>query len=1092
MLLLPALLLTTLFTVLDEPAPKPRTVETPKAAKKKDETLPISAFKLRSVGPAVTSGRIVGLAVHPTDKSTYYVAVACGGVWKTTNNGTSWTPIFDGEGSYSIGYITLDPKNPNVVWVGTGENNSQRSVAYGDGVYKSVDAGRSWVNVGLKNSEHVGKILIDPRNSDVVYVAAQGPLWGPGGDRGLYKTTDGGKNWNKVLTLDENTGVTDVVLDPRNPDLLIAASYQRRRHVWTLINGGPGSGIHRSTDGGKTWSKAGGGLPSGELGRIGLAMAPTDPDMIYTIIEANDKAGGIFRSTDRGVTWQKQNPFDQQAQYYAHIVVDPANKERLYVMSVLIQVSNDGGKTLASLGERFKHVDNHTIWIDPADPKYYRVGCDGGIYESYDRGANWHFKSNLPVTQFYDVGVDQNPASGPFYHIYGGTQDNFTLGGPVRTRSVHGITNADWYVVQGGDGFHCKVDPTDPNTVYGESQYGGLCRFDRKTGNRVNIQPQAAPGEPPLRWNWDSPLIISPHNSKRIYFAANKLFRSDDRGDNWVSVSSDLTQQLDRDKLTVMGKVWGPDAVSKHVSTSFYGNIVALAESSKKEGLLYVGTDDGLIQTTEDGGKTWKKTDKFPGVPNKTYVSKLVVSESDANTVYASFDNHKNADFKPYLLKSTDAGTTWATIAGDLPERGTVYCVAEDHVNANLLFAGTEFGLFATVDGGKKWHRIKNGLPTIQVKDLVIQKHNNDLIVATFGRGFYVIDDYSAMRNLTTKPITEAAVLHPVADTTLYIPSAQFGGRGKAFLGESHYTADNPPYGATFTFQLKEPLKTLKQKRKEAETAATKDKKDVPYPSQESLRAEAEEEAPAVMLTITATDGTILRTVSAPSTEGVHRVTWDLRESGVSASADEFAGGGALEMPGTYRATLGKREAGKYTVLGKPVSFTILPDPLSALTADGYKEIAAFNKQVKTLRKAVTATLSTNTELATKLDQVKSALELAPKADELAKLQVRELIEKVRVSQRNLRGDGILAARNENVPESISARAGYAASASSGALAKPTGTQKQEYADANKLLAIEVNTLREILDKELPALEKKLEELGAPPLPGRLPKLLKD
>src|SRR5437588_2231201 len=527
---------------------------------------PLASLKLRSIGPALMSGRVVGFAVHPDDRSRYFVAVASGGVWKTMNAGVSWTPVFDGEGSYSIGCVVLDPKNPNTVWVGTGENNSQRSVAYGDGVYKSIDGGRSWVNLGLKQSEHIGKILIDPRDSDVVYVAAQGPLWGPGGDRGLYKTTDGGKSWKKVLSISENTGVTDVVLDPRNPDVLLAASYQRRRHVWTLINGGPESALYRSTDGGANWTKLKTGLPTTELGRIGLAMAPSNPDIVYAIIESTEKKGGIFRSNDFGVTWEKRNDFDAQAQYYAHLVVDPKNPDRFYVMSVFLQVSNDGGKTLSGLGERWKHVDNHEIWIDPNNTNYYLVGCDGGIYESFDQGANWKFLSNLPITQFYDIAVDD---AAPFYPVYGGTQDNFTLGGPARTRSVHGISNSDWFVTQGGDGFHSRVDPKDPNTVYSEAQYGALARYDRRTGDAWGVQPQPGKDEPPLRWNWDSPLLISPHAHTRLYFAAQQLFRSDDRGDTWKAVSPDLTRQLNRNDLPVMGRVWSVDAVAKNLSTSF-------------------------------------------------------------------------------------------------------------------------------------------------------------------------------------------------------------------------------------------------------------------------------------------------------------------------------------------------------------------------------------------------------------------------------------------------------------------------------------------------------------------------------------------
>ena len=793
----------------------------------------LSGLKLRSIGPATTSGRVVGFAVHPRDRSQYYVAVASGGVWKTTNAGVTFTPVFDGEGSYSIGTVVVDPKDPNVVWVGTGENNSQRSVGYGSGVYRSNDGGKSWKLVGLKASEHIGKIVIDPRNSNIVYVAAQGPLWGPGGDRGLYKTTDGGKTWSLVLNISENTGVTDVVLDPRNPDVLIAASYQRRRHVWTLIDGGPESALHKSMDGGKTWTKLTAGIPTQDLGRIGLAMAPTNPDIVYAIIESTEKKGGIFRSTDLGTTWERRNEFDQQAQYYAHIVVDPKNADRLYVMNVLIQVSDDGGKTLHRLGERFKHVDNHEIWIDPGDINYYLVGCDGGIYESFDRGSNWRFIANLPVAQFYDVTVDND---GPFYHVYGGTQDNFTLGGPARTRSVHGITNADWFVTQGGDGFHSRVDPQDPNTVYSEAQYGNLVRYDRRTGESVNIQPQPGKGELPLRWNWDSPLLVSAHSHTRLYFAANKLFRSDDRGDAWKAVSSDLTRQLDRNSLPVMGKIWGPDAVAKSVSTSFYGTIVALSESPKKEGLLYVGTDDGLIQVSDNGGAAWRKIENFPDVPERTYVSRLLASQLDENTVYACFDNHKSADFSPYVLKSIDKGKSWQSIKGDLPANGPVLAIAEDHENANLLFVGTEFGLYFTGDGGKKWVRLKGGMPTIAVRDLAIQKQMNHLAVGTFGRGIYILDDYSLLRGMNAEVTNRQCTLFPVRQAIMYIQTRQYGMRGKGFQGAAFYTAENPPFGATFTYYLKEELKTKKQERQEAEKEAAKKKVQAPYPGRDELR----------------------------------------------------------------------------------------------------------------------------------------------------------------------------------------------------------------------------------------------------------------
>lgn len=1052
----------------------------PKADKKDEKTLPLGALKARLVGPAVTSGRIVGFAVHPKDRATYFVAVASGGVWKTTNAGTTWAPVFDGEGSYSIGVVVMDPKNPNVIWVGTGENNSQRSVGYGDGVYKSTDSGKTWTNVGLKNSEHIGKIIIDPRDSDTVYVAAQGPLWKEGGDRGLYKTTDGGKSWNKILSIDDNTGVTDVVQDPRSPDVLVAASWQRRRHVWTIINGGPGSAIHRSTDGGKSWKKITSGVPGGDLGRIGLAMAPTDPDVIYAIIEAAE--GGVFRSQDGGVTWGKQSSNNSQAQYYSHLVVDPTNKNRVYMMNVRIQVSDDGAKTFASLGEKWKHVDNHEIWIDPHDPKYYLVGCDGGIYESFDRAGSWQHKSNLPVTQFYDVTCDE---SGPFYHVYGGTQDNFTLGGPARTRSQHGIMNQDWFVVQGGDGFHCKVDPTDPNIVYGVLQYGVICRYDRKTGQRVQIQPVPGPNEPPLRWNWDSPLIISPHDPKRLYFAANRLYRSDDRGDSWTAVSGDLTRQIDRNKLPVMGKVWGPDAIFKNGSTSLYGNCVALAESPLKEGVLFVGTDDGLIQVTEDGGKNWRKYETFPGVPDRTYVSKLIASQHDAGTVYASFDNHKNGDFTPYLLKSTDSGKTWKSIVGDLPVRGSVYCIAEDHVNRDLLFCGTEFGLFVTLDGGQKWHRFKNGLPTIQVKDLCIQRKQNDLVIGTFGRSIYVIDDYTPLRGMSKDALNQPAILFPGRDAVLFIENAQFGESGKGFRGGSFFTADNPKYGAAFSYHLKDSLKTRKEKRKDAEKAAEKAGKSFPYPTPEELRLEAEEEPPSVFLVIADSDGNAVRIVTGATDAGLHRVVWDLRDPSLGVGGSTAP----LVAPGKYKATLHQRVAGVETQLAGPVEFNVILDTLGNPSVEAVKEQVAFHRKVMKLHKAVIAATDVANDTTKKLEQMQKALEAAPTADEASKKTMREMIVRNRDILRALRGDSVLRKHNENSPLSIGERIGYAADATSEAFAKPTTTAKQQYDIVAKEFADQLAKLRELVEKDIPAMEKKLNALGAPLTPGRLPTL---
>lgn len=1050
-----------------------------------------AGLKARSLGPAVCSGRVVDLAVHPRNKNLYYVAVASGGVWKTANNGASWTPVFDDQPSYSIGCLALDPRNPNTIWVGTGENNSQRSVGYGDGVYKSLDGGKSWSRVGLDKSEHVGRILLDPRNPNVVYVAAQGPLWNAGGDRGLYKSVDGGKTWKRILHVSDNTGFTDVVCDPRNPDVLLAASYQRRRHVWTLINGGPESAIYRSTDAGATWNKITSGLPNVDIGRISLAVAPSRPETVYAQVEAADNRGGIFRSLDGGLTWEKRNSFDRGAMYFAGIVVDPKNPDRMILHNVFAQLSDDGGKTLTPLPMKSVHVDTHVLWIDPDNTDHYRLGCDGGIYESYDRAQTWSHVTNLPVAQFYDVACDE---AAPFYHVYGGTQDNNTLGGPARTRSVHGITNADWFVVLGGDGFHCKVDPRDPNIVYAEAQYGVLVRYDRRTGESVGIKPHPAKDEPPLRWNWDSPLVLSPHAPTRLYFAANRIYRSDDRGDSWRAVSPDLTRQLDRDKLPVMGKLWGPDAVAKHQSTSLYGNVVALSESPKKEDLLYAGTDDGLIHVTADGGKTWRKIERVPGVPERTYVSRVVASRHGEKTVYATFNNHKNGDFTPYVMKSDDLGVSWRSIASNLPANGPVWVIVEDTVEPDLLFCGTEFGLYFTLDGGATWTRLKGGLPTIAVRDLAIQKQMNDLVVGTFGRGIYVLDDYTPLRKLTRDKLARQASLFPVREGVQYVPSRQYGLRGKAFLGEAFYAADNPPFGAVFTYYLSEKVQTRKEKRQAAEK---KDKEGRPYPTGGELRSEAEEEAPAVVLEVTNGTGAVVRRIAGPVAKGFHRVAWDLREPAPSLpraearSDDEdlFATppGGLLVMPGTYRVRLLVRQQGQLrAVEGAEQEFRVVMNG-PTITAEGRKELYEFQKQVFALKRAVAGTVETARGLETRLATVRRAIDETPALGAKERAAVGVMEERLRTILRELRGDVILRGRNENTPASISERVDGIMSEQSRSLAVPTQTHRRLYEEASEGLVSEQAKLRALMDKDVKEMEKVLDAAGAPWTMGRLP-----
>jgi photosystem II stability/assembly factor-like uncharacterized protein len=1068
------------------------------ASKKNEPKDPMNAGTFaglapREIGPAVTSGRIIDIAIHPDQPHTWFVAAASGGLWKTTNAGTTWTPVFDDQPSYSIGAVTIDPNNPLVVWVGTGENNSQRSVAYGDGVYKSIDGGKTWANVGLKASEHIGKIVVDPRDSDTVYVAAQGPLWSAGGDRGLYKTTDGGKTWKPVLAVSENTGVTDVVMDPRNPDVLYAASYQRRRHVWTLINGGPESALYKSTDGGATWNKLTTGLPTAEMGRIGLAVSPVNPDVVFALVEAARGAGGVFRSSDRGANWEKRGSYAPGSpQYYQELFPHPTDVDTLYAVDVYLQVSNDGGKTWRDAGERHKHVDNHALWINPENPDHMLSGTDGGLYQTFDGAATWQFFPNLPLTQFYRVEVDN---ATPFYNVYGGTQDNFSLGGPARTLNRNGIMNSDWFVTNGGDGFETVIDPQDPNVLYAQSQYGGIVRYDRRSGERLELQPQPGLNEPPLRWNWDSPLILSPHSNTRLYFAAQKLFRSDDRGNTWRSVSPDLTRQLDRNKIPVMGKIWGVDAVAKNASTSPYGNIVALAESPKREGLLYVGTDDGLIQVSEDGGANWRKTDRFPGVPENTYVSRVEASVHDADTVFAAFENHNMGDFKPYLLKSTDRGRTWTSIVGDLPKRGGVWAVVQDHVDPNLLFAGTEFGAFFSPDGGNRWIEFK-GLPTIAVRDLAIQRRENDLVFGTFGRGFWVLDDYSTLRGMKTETLQQPATLFPVKPARMFIEREPLGLRGKGFLGETFYTAANPPSGAVFTYHLKEDLKTRQKARWEAETQVEGEGGNVVYPSWDELRAEDRESDPVVLLTVTDQEGNVVRRLSGPTTAGFHRVSWDLR---FPAAVPPDEGGrdeenlfdepdrGPLAAPGTYRVSLAQRVGGKLTPLGEPQTFQATPLGLSSLPAADLPTVNAFQQKTSRLQRAVVGAQELVNETGARIDAIQRALVETPRADDRLSDEADAIERRLQDLDVALSGDLTLARRNEGTLPSISSRINTVVEGQWNTTVAPTQTHQDAYSLAAEAFAPVLAELTKLVETDLKALEDKMEAAGAPWTPGRVP-----
>jgi len=987
----------------------------------------VSALKFRNVGPALTAGRIADIAVNPNNTKEYYLAVASGGIWKTTNAGVTYKPIFDNQGSYSTGCVTIDPNNNNIVWVGSGENNNQRSVAYGDGVYKSEDGGNTWKNMGLKKSEHIHKIIVDPNNSNIVYVAANGPLWSAGGDRGIYKTVDGGETWDRVHHISDNTGACDLVMDPRNSMVLYAAFNQRRRHVYSYIGGGPESALKKTTDGGKTWKTIQNGLPNVDLGRIGLAISPVEPDVIFAIVEAAKGKGGFYKSTNRGASWSKQNKYSTSGNYYQEIVCHPKDVNTVFIMDTWLHHTNDGGKTIVRTGEKNKHVDNHCMWIDPNDTEHWIVGCDGGLYETWDAAGDWQYKANLPITQFYKVTVDEDL---PFYNIYGGTQDNNSLGGPSRTTNNAGILNSDWFITKGGDGFESAVDPKDPNIVYAQSQYGWLVRFDKKSGEKTPIKPQTGKGEPGLRWNWDAPLLISPHDHKRLYFAANKVFRSDNRGDAWTTISEDLTQQLDRNTMPIMGRVWGIDAVRKNLSTTIFGNIVALDESPIQEDLLYAGTDDGLIQVTDDAGKTWNKLSTFPGVPSNTYVNMIIASKFEASTVYACFNNHKNGDFKPYILKSTNKGASWTSIHGNLPERGSVYALAQDHVNKDLLFAGTEFGVFFTIDGGKHWTQLSAGLPTIAVRDIAIQSRENDLVLASFGRGFYVLDDYSPLRTITQEILDKPAHMFPVKDGLMFVQSSPLGYRGLASQGSSLYASKNPPVGAVFTVNINDPVKTLKQLRQAKESEIAKNGGDQVYPSFEALHLEAEEEAPFLLYIIRDMDGNMVRKLKKPYQLGMQRVVWNFKHNTTTPiKLQQTKPGrygtpndGYMAIPGNYTVEVLRSINGEISTFIAPKTFTIKTLNNKSLPVEDEQALLAFYKEVSEVRRQIRGNSKQLNEMSEKLKYIKAAILQAPNVPTKLSKEVRTIEHTLYALEIELWGDNLMSKYQFETPESFANR----------------------------------------------------------------------
>ncbi len=912
-----------------------------------------SGLKFRSIGPAFMSGRIADVVIDPHDDNTWYIGVGSGGVWKTANAGVTWTPLFDEQAVYSIGCVTVDPHNPQTIWVGTGENVGGRHASFGDGIYRSRDGGQTWQNLGLQESQHISEIIVHPQDPQTVFVAAQGPLWTAGGDRGFFKTNDGGLTWRRTLGNDLWTGVTDIAIDPRDPNVIYAATWDRHRTVAAYMGGGPGSGIHRSNDGGETWQALTKGLPESNMGKIGIAVSPQRPDVVYAAIELDRRTGGCWRSVDGGQSWEKQSDTVSGGtgpHYYQELYACPHQFDRIYLMDVRMQVSDDGGKTFRPVTEKHKHSDNHALAFRIDDPDYLLCGTDGGLYESFDRGANWRFMANLPLTQFYKIALDDTL---PFYKIYGGTQDNSTQGGPSRTDNAHGIQNSDWRVVLDWDGHQPATEPGNPNIVYAERQEGFLSRIDISTGEVVDIQPQPEVGEAFERFNWDAPILVSPHDPARIYFASQRVWRSDNRGDQWQAISSDLTRQLDRMQLPIMGGLQSWDNAWDLSAMSNYSTITSLAESPLQEGLLYAGTDDGLIQVSEDGGQAWRRVDvaSLPEVPATAFVNDIRADLFDANTVYVALDNHKYGDLKPYLLKSQDRGRTWSSISSNLPQPLLVWRLVQDHVQKNLLFIGTEFGVWFSVDGGGHWTQLKAGLPTISIRDIQIQRRENDLVAASFGRGIYILDDLTPLRELSSQVWTSEATLFPTRAAWWYVPRPHLGFEGgKGDQGASHFVAENPPFGAVFTYRLNQDLPTLKETRSAAEKKRRENGLPLEFPGWEAVEAERRQAEPKIWLIVKDQDGNVIRRLEGPRQQGFHRVAWDLRHPTPDAvklipDPPPMWGGpprGLLAAPGTYTVTLVKTLDGVTTPLAQPQAFEVMPLHNNTSNDEDPSRVAAF------------------------------------------------------------------------------------------------------------------------------------------------------
>jgi photosystem II stability/assembly factor-like uncharacterized protein len=1008
---------------------------------------PFDNLTFREIGPPSPSGRVDDLAVLESNPSVFYVATATSGVWKTTNHGTTFQQVFDSATTSSVGDIAIAPNDANLVWVGAGENNNRQSSSWGDGLYKSGDGGKTWQHTGLGDSKHIARIVVDPVDYSTVYVAALGNLWGAGGERGVYKTTDGGHSWTRVLHVDDDTGATELVMDPSNNKVLYAATYQRRRATWGMNGGGPGSGIYKSSDAGRTWTKLTRGVPEGPLGRIGLDVYRRNPNVVYARIQ-HERESGVYRSDDAGASWAKLSSENPRPMYFSQIRIDPQNDHRIYVLGVQLHVSDDAGKTFRADGARRIHVDHHAMWINPHDSNVAIIGNDGGVSITYDRSKTWVWMPNLGLAQFYHVAYDmQRP-----YHVCGGLQDNNTWCAPSDVRNEHGISNDDWYVIGGGDGFQAQMDPTDPRILYAESQDGRMNRIDRITNERKSIRPEAPEGEPPYRWNWDTPMRISAHNPTTLFVAGNRLFKSTDRGHSWKAISPDLTTNTDRETLSLMGAVAKDFRIAKHDGVQSYGNLVQFAESPRKAGIYYTGSDDGVVSVSRDDGATWTNvTSKFAGLPRNTYVSKLEASRFDEGTVYATFDGHRTNEWGTYVFVSTDFGSSWRSIAGDLPKGQIVRALAEDLKNPDVLYLGSESGLFVTTDRGRRWTRVRGNFPTVPVYEITLHPRENDMILATHGRGVWILDDLAPFQQFAKAQQTDAFVFEPEA-VAQRRPSSE---RNKDSEGDRQFLGANPARGASIAYYLK---------------AQAKD----------------------VRLTVRDAGGSVVRELTGDATKdarkaGVNTLVWDLRvkpldpmrnqQQGTGGGGGFFGGGstGPLVLPGTYGVTV--------SVDGRDASSIVVRvqgDPEIQITdADRrthFDTSMALHALQGTMNEAADLVIDMDRQL-TSVDDALKAQSNAPGSLKATLSDLRKVVDGLK-PRLGVGGGGGFGFN----PANVRARVGQLKGAIMGSTSLPTDTQARMMAETRGASAKLIDDVNAAVAK-FPGLYKELANSGVYPVP---------